>query len=71
MGKILIKNIQGQLLNVQKAATFLDVNPNTIRKWAQSAKLQGVKIGSRGDWRFTKGDLLKMVKSTTIQKNYD
>lgn len=56
------QNIEGQLINVQKAATFLDVNPNTIRKWAQSGKLKGVKIGTRGDWRFTKEILLAMIQ---------
>jgi len=52
----------GQLLNVQKAASFLDVSAHTIRRWAQLGKLKGVKIGSRGDWRFTKDDLLKMIR---------
>ena len=51
-----------QLLNVQKAASFLDVSVNTIRRWAQLNKLNGVKIGSRGDWRFTKNNLLLMVR---------
>ncbi len=51
-----------QLLNVQKAASFLDISTNTIRRWAQLGKLKGVKIGSRGDWRFTKNDLLQMVR---------
>lgn len=51
-----------QLLNVQKAASFLDVSANTIRRWAQLKKLKGVKIGSRGDWRFTKNDLLQMIR---------
>ncbi len=52
----------GQLLNVQKAASFLDVSANTIRRWAQLGRLKGVKIGSRGDWRFTKDDLLQMIR---------
>ena len=51
-----------QLLNVQKSASFLDVSVNTIRRWAQLGKIKGAKIGSRGDWRFTKDDLLKMVR---------
>lgn len=50
------------LLNVQKAALFLDVSPGSIRKWAQQGKLIGVKIGSRGDWRFTKQNLLKITR---------
>jgi excisionase family DNA binding protein len=61
MNKKLEEQVDGQLLNVQKAASFLDVSANTIRRWAQLNKLNGVKIGSRGDWRFTKNDLLQMV----------
>lgn len=54
--------IDGQLLNVQNAAAFLDVSVSTIRRWAQQGKLKGGKIGGRGDWRFTKDDLLKIVR---------
>jgi excisionase family DNA binding protein len=54
-----------QFLSVQKAASFLDVSANTIRRWAQLGKLKGVKIGSRGDWRFTKNNLLQMVIKVT------
>jgi excisionase family DNA binding protein len=49
--------------NVAQAAEFLGVNPGTIRRWARSNALTGLKVGIRGDWRFTKNDLLKMVKS--------
>lgn len=55
-----------QLLSVQKAATFLDVSANTIRRWAQYGKLKGVKIGTRGDWRFTKNDLLQMIRIVKV-----
>ena len=51
-----------ELLNVQQAATFLGVTVSTIRRWAQSNKLVGIKVGTRGDWRFTKNELLKMVR---------
>jgi PAS domain S-box-containing protein len=51
-----------QLLNVKKAAAFLGVSPSAIRQWAVSSKLKGLKVGSRGDWRFTKEDLSKMTK---------
>jgi len=50
------------LLNVQQAAEFLGVNVGTIRRWARSKLLFGLKVGIRGDWRFTKEDLLQMVK---------
>ena len=50
-----------KLLNVQKAANLLGMGPKTIRKWARLKKLKGFKVGPRGDWRFTKGDVLKMI----------
>ena len=58
--------VDEQLHSVQKAATFLDVSANTIRRWAQLGKLNGVKIGSRGDWRFTKNDLLQMIRKGNV-----
>jgi len=52
-----------ELLNVRRAAAFLGVSVTTIRRWAQNKKIYGLKIGTRGDWRFTKEDLLKMVST--------
>lgn len=51
-----------ELLNVQQASKLIGVSPKTIRRWAQTKKIRGLKVGTRGDWRFTKEDLLKMVK---------
>lgn len=62
MTKLSIENDSQQLLNVHQAASFLTVSVTTIRRWAQSGKIIGTKVGIRGDWRFTKNDLLKMMK---------
>jgi excisionase family DNA binding protein len=51
-----------ELLNVQLASRFLGMTVRTIRRWAQTGKLKGLKVGSRGDWRFTKQNLLTMIK---------
>ncbi len=59
---------QIQLLNVRQAAKFLSVGVSTIRRWAQLKKLHGLKVGTRGDWRFSKEDLIKMVKSNADKK---
>jgi excisionase family DNA binding protein len=53
-----------ELLTVRQAAQVLNVSAKTIRKWAQLKKLKGMKIGSRGDWRFTNEELLKMIRNT-------
>ncbi len=52
-----------KLLNVQMAATFLGVSPVTIRRWAKSKLITGIKVGTRGDWRFTAEALLSAVNS--------
>jgi excisionase family DNA binding protein len=55
--------VDQELLNVRQAAKFLGVTVKTIRRWAQLKNLKGLKVGPRGDWRFTKGDLEKMIKN--------
>lgn len=57
-----IPHSTNHLLNVIQAAKFLGVNPGTIRRWARTKALPGLKVGIRGDWRFTEDDLLTMVK---------
>jgi len=63
MTKLSVGDSSQELLNVHKAASFLTVSVTTIRRWAQSGKIAGTKVGIRGDWRFAKEDLLKMVSS--------
>ena len=59
--KQVIKDSQLDLLDVQQAADLLKVSRSTIRRWAQGKKIVALKVGIRGDWRFTKEELLKMV----------
>jgi PAS domain S-box-containing protein/excisionase family DNA binding protein len=60
-------NPENKLLSVKKAAQFLSVSSDTIRRWAHTNQLKGIKVGSRGDWRFTKKDLLQMIQN--LQEN--
>lgn len=57
-----------KLLNIRSAASFLGVNPGTIRRWAQEQKLNGLKVGSRGDWRFTEEELRKLIQKNTQKR---
>lgn len=58
------KSMNTTIVNCREAATYLGVSVKTIRRWAQAGKLQGKKVGTRGDWRFAYTDLDKMVHST-------
>src|SRR5690242_15148089 len=49
-------------LTVSQAASLLGVHPNTIRRWAQHNILKGYRLGTRGDWRFTKEALLQALQ---------
>lgn len=59
---------QIELLDVHQAAKFLSVGVSTIRRWAQQKKIHGLKVGTRGDWRFSKKDLLNVVKSNSNKR---
>ncbi len=62
-------NKDESLFNVGEGAQFLNVSVKTIRRWAQQTKLEGIKVGPRGDWRFTKDQLLQMVSNKSIHKS--
>lgn len=54
------------ILTVNQAAEMLQVDPQTIRRYAQSGRLKGFKTGSGSQhhWRFTKDSLVDfMVQS--------
>jgi len=60
---------QNDLLSIQEAAEMLGVHPETLRRWDRSGKLKAIKIGERGDRRFSKTDILKLLneyKSTKL-----
>ncbi len=44
-------------LGVKEAAGMLHVHENTLRRWCDSGKIPGYRIGKRGDRRFLKADL--------------
>ncbi len=59
---------ESKLLNVQQSATFLGLNPATIRRWAKTNQLNGIKVGSRGDWRFTEEALSQLTRKPSIRE---
>jgi diguanylate cyclase (GGDEF)-like protein/excisionase family DNA binding protein len=51
----------GALLSVAQAATLLGVHPNTIRTWTDAGRLTAYRINSRGDRRFKRGDVARLL----------
>jgi len=53
-----------KLLKLSEAAEFLNVHPNTLRKWDNKGILKAVRFGQRKDRRYRKEDILKLVAKT-------
>jgi len=49
------------LLSVAQAATLLGVHPNTIRTWTDAGRLTAYRINARGDRRFRRGDVARLL----------
>lgn len=51
-----------QLLTLKQACEILQCHPNTLRDWDKKGILKAVRIGQRGDRRYRKEDIMKMVE---------
>ena len=49
------------LLSVAQAATLLGVHPNTIRSWTDAGRLTAFRINARGDRRFRRADVERIL----------
>ena len=46
------RNPPSDLLTVGQAARWLNVHPNTVRRWSRQGLLNCYRVGPRGDRRF-------------------
>ena len=49
------------MLTVGQVAEWINVHPNTVRRWAQQGVLTSYRIGSRGDRRFLREDVQRLL----------
>ena len=50
-----------KLLKISEASELLNVHPNTLRKWDKKGILKAVRFGERGDRRYEKSKILKLI----------
>ena len=50
------------ILTLSQACELLNVHPNTLRNWDNKGIIKAIRFGNRGDRRFNKSDLLKLIK---------
>jgi PAS domain S-box-containing protein len=55
----------GDLLSISEACALLKCHPNTLRYWDKIGVLKAIRFGKRGDRRYKKEDIVKLVNSNT------
>ena len=52
---------QPRLLTLKQACDILGCHPNTLRSWDKKGYLVAVRIGARGDRRYRREDIQKLI----------
>ena len=52
-----------EILTLRQACEFLNCHPNTLRNWDNNGYLKAIRFGSRGDRRYRKEDIVKLISS--------
>ena len=55
-----IKNID-EIITLKEACVLLRCHPNTLRKWDNSGFLKAIRFGTRGDRKYHRGDIEKLI----------
>lgn len=50
-----------KLLRLSEASYLLNVHPNTLRIWDKKGILKAIRFGERGDRRYKKEEVLKLI----------
>ncbi len=53
------------LLTIKEVASLLRVSPLTIKRWGKKNKLPAIRINSRGDRRYRKDVVMKLLGMLT------
>jgi len=49
------------ILTMKQACKVLNCHPNTLRNWDAERRIKAIRFGTRGDRRFYKADILKLI----------
>ncbi len=58
------------LLTVREVAELLRVSPLTVKRWGKKGKLPAIRINSRGDRRYRKEVVLRLLGIDTQKEEY-
>lgn len=49
------------ILTLKQACEILNCHPNTLRNWEKDGTIECIRFGKRGDRRFKKEDIIKLI----------
>ena len=52
-----------RLLKVSEVARLLYLHPNTVRHWCDRGLLKFYRLGTRGDRRFLRQDVIRLIQA--------
>ena len=58
---MLVKKEVNPMLTANEVARFLNVHINTVRRWSNAGILRAYRIGTRGDRRFERMDVQRLL----------
>lgn len=58
-----------EILTLRQACELLNCHPNTLRNWENKGLVKCIRFGNRGDRRFKKEEVLKLLKNEN--ENYE
>jgi excisionase family DNA binding protein len=56
------------LMTIKEVAELLRVSPLTIKRWGKKGKLPAIRINSRGDRRYKKDVVLRLLGENKIEE---
>lgn len=60
-----IEGLGEPLLTVAQCASFLKVNPYTVRRWLRRGKLRGDKLPPPAGWRITPNEVRRFLNDAS------
>ena len=55
----------GGMLTIRQVAAFMNVSISTVRRWSDKGMLDCYHVGSRGDRRYRRRDILQFLEKST------
>lgn len=56
-----------EILTLKQASEVLHCHPNTLRTWEREGLVECIRFGKRGDRRFPKTEIIRLLKGSLIR----